>query len=107
MIDEAHAVAPNSENVVSTQVLHELARMGRHVRTGILLASQSPSDLDRSILKRLQTRFVFAIEKDQLASIGGISADIGNDLQVQLPKLPRGVCAVSGSSELVKHGFLL
>src|SRR5262249_3483933 len=81
LIDEAHAVAPASENVVSTQVLHELARMGRHVRTGLILASQSPADLDRSVLKRLQTRFVFAIEKDQLASIGGVSADLGRDLQ--------------------------
>ena len=106
-IDEAHAVAPNNDRVVSTQVLYELARMGRHVRTGVILSSQSPADLDRSILKRLQTRFVFALEKDQLAAIGGISADLGQDLQAQLPKLPTGVCGVSGTSELIKHGFLL
>lgn len=106
-IDEAHAVAPTSENVISTQVLYELARMGRHVRTGLILASQSPSDLDRSILKRLQTRFVFALEKDQLQSINGISADLGEHLLASLPKLPRGVCAVTGTSELVRHGFLL
>ncbi len=106
-IDEAHAVAPSSESVISTQVLYELARMGRHVRTGLMLASQSPSDLDRSILKRLQTRFVFALEKDQLQSINGISADLGEELIANLPKLPRGVCAVSGTSELVRHGFLL
>jgi uncharacterized protein len=106
-IDEAHAVAPTSENVVSTQVLHELARMGRHVRTGLILASQSPADLDRSILKKLQTRFVFALEKDQLQSINGISADLGDEIVANLPKLPRGVCAVSGSSELIRHGFLL
>jgi DNA helicase HerA-like ATPase len=106
-IDEAHAVAPSSEDVVSTQVLYELARMGRHVRTGMILSSQSPADLDRSILKRLQTRFVFALEKDQLSAIGGVSSDLGQDLQAQLPKLARGVCGVSGSSELIKHGFLL
>jgi len=106
-IDEAHAVAPASENVVSTQVLYELARMGRHVRTGLILASQSPSDLDRSILKRLQTRFVFALERDQLQAINGIAADLGDELIAALPKLPRGICAVSGSSELIRHGFLL
>jgi DNA helicase HerA-like ATPase len=106
-VDEAHAVAPNSESVISTQVLHELARMGRHVRTGLVLSSQSPADVDRSILKRLQTRFIFAIEKDQLSAIGGVSADLGAELLGQLPKLPRGVCAVSGTSELIKHGFLL
>lgn len=106
-IDEAHSVAPASESVVSTQVLYELARMGRHVRTGLILASQSPADLDRSILKRLQTRFVFALERDQLQAINGISADLGEEIMSALPKLPRGVCAVSGSSELIRHGFLL
>jgi DNA helicase HerA-like ATPase len=106
-VDEAHAVAPNSEGVISSQVLYELARMGRHVRTGLVLSSQSPADLDRSILKKLQTRFIFALERDQLSAIGGVSADLGPELQAQLPKLPRGVCAVSGTSELVKHGFLL
>lgn len=106
-IDEAHTVAPAAENVVSTQVLYELARMGRHVRTGLILASQSPSDLDRSILKRLQTRFVFALERDQLQAIGGISADLGDELLASLPKLPRGVCAVTGSSELIRHGFVM
>lgn len=106
-VDEAHAVAPNSEGVISSQVLYELARMGRHVRTGLMLSSQSPADLDRSILKRLQTRFIFALEKDQLAAIGGVAADLGQELQQHLPKLPRGICAVSGTSELIKHGFLL
>lgn len=106
-VDEAHAIVPNNEDVVSTQVLYELARMGRHVRTGLILSSQSPSDLDSSVLKRLQTRFVFALEKDQLRSIGGVVADLNEDILNQLPKLPRGVCAVSGTSEIVRHGFLL
>ena len=106
-VDEAHAIVPNDDDVVSTQVLYELARMGRHVRTGLILSSQSPSDLDLSVLKRLQTRFIFALEKDQLRAIGGVAADISEDIIQQLPKLPRGVCAVSGSSELVRHGFLL
>jgi len=106
-IDEAHAVAPNSQDVVSTQVLYELVRMGRHVRTGVIMSSQSPSDLDGSVLKRLQTRFVFALEKDQLRSISGVNADLNQRILEQLPKLPKGVCAVSGSSELINHGFLL
>lgn len=106
-VDEAHAIVPNNEDVVSTQVLYELARMGRHVRTGLILSSQSPSDLDSSVLKRLQTRFIFALEKDQLRSIGGVVADLNEDLLNQLPKLPRGVCAVSGTSEIIRHGFLL
>lgn len=106
-VDEAHTVAPNDERVVSTQVLYELARMGRHVRTGLIFSSQSPADLDPSVLKRLQTRFIFALERDQLKAIPGINADLPERLVAQLPKLPRGVCAVSGSSEHLKHGLLL
>jgi DNA helicase HerA-like ATPase len=107
MVDEAHQVAPNDEHVVSSQVMFELARMGRHVRTGLVLISQSPGDLNPSVLKRLQTRFIFALEKDQLRAIQGVTADLDERLINRLPKLPRGVCAVSGSSELIRHGFLL
>ena len=107
MVDEAHQVAPNDENVVSSQVMFELARMGRHVRTGMVLISQSPSDLNVSVLKRLQTRLIFALEKDQLRAIQGVTADLDERLLAKLPKLPRGVCAVSGSSEIVRHGFLM
>jgi uncharacterized protein len=106
-IDEAHIVAPNDQGVVSTQVIYELARMGRHVRTGLVMSSQSPADLDASVLKRLQTRFVFALEKDQLRAISGVNADLNPRILEQLPKLPKGVCAVSGSSEIINHGFLL
>jgi DNA helicase HerA-like ATPase len=106
-VDEAHAVVPDDDRVVSTQVHYELARMGRHVRTGLVLSSQSPQDLNVSVLKRLQTRFVFALERDQLRSIQGVMADLDEKIVQQLPKLPRGVCAVSGSGELIRHGFLL
>ncbi|MCI0408111.1 MAG: ATP-binding protein [Acidobacteria bacterium] len=106
-VDEAHAVVPDDESVVSTQVHLELARMGRHVRTGLVVSSQSPQDLNVSVLKRLQMRFIFALEKDQLRSIQGVLADLDEKIVHQLPKLPRGVCAVSGSGELVRHGFLL
>jgi DNA helicase HerA-like ATPase len=106
-VDEAHAIIPDEEHVVSTQVFFELARMGRHVRTGLVLSSQSPADLNASVLKRVQLRFVFALERDQLRTIQGVLADLDEKIVKQLSKLPRGVCAVSGSSELVRHGFLL
>lgn len=106
-VDEAHSIIPDDEKVVSTQVFYELARMGRHVRTGLVLSSQSPQDLNPSVLKRLQTRFVFALEKDQLRRIEGVLADLHEDVVRQLPKLPKGKCAVSGTSEVIRHGFLL
>ncbi|HEY7810942.1 MAG TPA: ATP-binding protein [Allosphingosinicella sp.] len=106
-VDEAHTVVPEAENSVSTNVLRELARMGRHSRTGLILASQSPADLDASILKRMQTRFIFALERDQLKSIGGVRSDLGDELVDGLPKLGRGICAVSGNGDQIRHGFLM
>ena len=106
-IDEAHTVVPETETSVATAVLRELARMGRHSRTGLILASQSPADLDSSILKRMQTRFVFALERDQLKSIGGVRSDLGDELLDALPKLGRGICAVSGNGDQIRHGFLM
>ena len=93
--------------MVSTQVMYELARMGRHVRTGLVLSSQSPADLNQAWRQWLQSRPIFALEQDQLKRISGVMADLDEQLVRTLPKLPQGVCAVSGSSEIVKHGFLL
>lgn len=106
-VDEAHTVIPDDDKGVSTQVFYELARMGRHVRTGLILSSQSPQDLNPSVLKRLQTRFVFALEKSQLARIEGVLSDLDEKVIRQLPKLPKGKCAVSGTTEVIRHGFLL
>jgi DNA helicase HerA-like ATPase len=106
-VDEAHSVIPNDDSTVSTQVFYELARMGRHVRTGLILSSQSPQDLNTSVLKRLQTRFVFALEKDQLYRIQGVLSDLDDKIVQQLPKMPRGKCAVSGTTEVIRHGFVL
>ena len=106
-IDEAHNVVPEGQTTVTSNVLRELARMGRHSRTGLILASQSPADLDASILKRMQTRMIFALERDQLKSIGGVRSDLGDELVDALPKLGRGICAISGNGDQIRHGFLM
>lgn len=106
-IDEFHLVAPNNDTVVATQVLREIARVGRHHRIGLILTTQSPSDVDRSILKRLLTRFLHAIEPDQLDALRGVFADASTDLVRSLPKLPQGVCIVTGAFETVRHATLV
>lgn len=106
-MDEAHLIAPNDDKVVATQVLREIARIGRHYRIGLILTTQSPADMDRAILKRLLTRFLFAIEPDQLDALRGIFSDAPEEMVRRLPKLPVGTCAVTGVSETVKHATLV
>jgi hypothetical protein len=106
-IDEFHLVAPNDDAVVTTQVLREIARIGRHYRLGLILTTQSPSDVDRAILKRLLTRFLHAIEPDQLDALRGVFSDASKELIQQLPKLPIGTCVLTGATETVKHATLV
>jgi hypothetical protein len=106
-IDEFHLVAPNNDQVVTTQVLREIARIGRHYKLGLILTTQSPSDVDRSILKRLLTRFLHAIEPDQLDALRGVFSDASADLVRSLPKLPQGVCIITGAFETVRHATVV
>lgn len=102
-IDEFHLVAPNTDETVTTHVLREIARIGRHYRLGLILTTQSPSDVDRAILKRLLTRFLHAIEPDQLQALRGVFSDASEELVRTLPKLPQGVCILTGAFETVRH----
>ena len=106
-IDEFHLVAPNNDNIVASQVLRELARLGRHLRIGLILTTQSPSDVDRSILKRLLTRFLHAVEPDQLDALRGVFSDASNELVRKLPKMPVGTCILTGAAETVKHATMI
>ncbi|MGD6807922.1 MAG: ATP-binding protein [Candidatus Bathyarchaeia archaeon] len=106
-MDEAHLFLPSSENVTSSQVLSELIRMGRHYGVGIIIASQSPGDIDRRITKITNTRFVFAIEPSELASVSGLLGDTPRDLMDNLPRLRVGSCLLAGSRETVKHSLVV
>ncbi len=106
-IDEFHLVAPNNEQSITTQVLREIARIGRHYKIGLILTTQSPQDVDRSILKRLLTRFLHSIEPDQLDSLRGVFSDASQDLIRQLPKLPQGVCILTGAYETIRHATIV
>jgi len=106
-MDEAHLIAPNNDDVVTTQVMREIARIGRHYRIGLIMTTQSPADMDRSVLKRLLTRLIFAIEPDQLESLRGVFADAPEAIIRHLPKLPIGTCVLTGVSETVKHATVV
>lgn len=107
-MDEFHLVAPaNDDRSITTQVLREVARIGRHYKMGLIMTTQSPSDVDKSVLKRLLTRFLHAIEPDQLDSLRGVFSDASEDLIRQLPKMPVGTCVLTGSAETIRHAAMI
>lgn len=106
-IDEFHLVAPNDDRNVSTQVLRELARIGRHYRIGLVLTTQSPADVDRSVLKRLLTRFIHTLEPDQLDALRGVFSDAAPETIKALPKLPQGTCLITGVTETIRHATMV
>ena len=74
---------------------------------GIIVATQSPVDIDRRIAKITNTRFIFAIEPSELPSIAGLLGDAPPELIQALPRFKVGTCLLVGSRETVKHSLVI
>lgn len=103
VIDEAHLFVPEGKSSPCKQIIAEGVRIGRHHGICMILLTQSPVDIDKSIIRQCNTRLVFALEPDQLDAIRGVKADASEEMLRSLPKMPRGVCLLSGTYESVKH----
>lgn len=103
VIDEAHLFVPNDTGSPCKQIIREGVRIGRHHGICLVLMTQSPVDIDKSVIRQCNTRLVFALEPDQLDAIRGVKADASEELLRALPKMPRGTCLVSGTYESIKH----
>ena len=106
-MDEAHLFLPAGDSSPASQVLSELIRMGRHFGAGIIVSSQTPAGIDARITKITNTRFVFAIEPSELASVSGLLGDTPQDLVNAIPRLRVGTCLLAGSRETVKHSMVI
>ena len=103
VVDEAHLFVPQGEGSACKQIIREGVRIGRHHGICMVLMTQSPIDIDRSIIRQCNTRLVFALEPDQLDAIRGVKSDASEEMLRALPKMPRGTCLLSGTYESVKH----
>ena len=106
-MDEAHLFLPAGDTAPSSQVLAEIIRFGRHHGVGIIISSQSPGDIDKRIAKITNTRFFFALEPTELASVSGLLADSPPELAQNLPRLRVGTALLAGSRESVKHALVV
>ncbi|NEP45126.1 MAG: DUF853 family protein, partial [Okeania sp. SIO2H7] len=103
VVDEAHLFVPQGESSPCKQIIREGVRIGRHHGICMVLMTQSPVDIDKSVIRQCNTRLVFALEPDQLDAIRGVKADASEEMLRALPKMPRGTCLLSGTYESVKH----
>lgn len=107
IIDEAHLFVPDGEDSACKQIIRENVRMGRHHGICMVLITQSPIDIDKKAIRQCNTRFLFALEPDQLAALQGVKADATREMIDKLPKSPVGTCLLSGTYETVKHALPL
>ncbi len=105
VIDEAHLFVPEGEGSPCKQIIREGVRIGRHHGICMVLITQSPVDIDKSVIRQCNTRLVFALEADQLDAIRGVKSDATDEMLRALPKMPRGTCLLSGTYESVKHAI--
>lgn len=105
VLDEAHLLVPEGEDSPCKQVIRENVRIGRHYGICMILITQSPVDIDKKTIRQCNTRFIFALEPDQLDSLRGIRADATEDMLRRLPKMPRGTCILSGTYETIRHAI--
>lgn len=103
VVDEAHLFVPQGETSPCKQIIREGVRIGRHHGICFILLTQSPVDIDKSVIRQCNTRLVFALEPDQLDAIRGVKADASEEMLRALPKQPQGTCLLSGTYETVKH----
>jgi hypothetical protein len=106
-VDEAHMFLPQGEDVPSSPILREVIRFGRHYGISLILVTPSPLDIDRRVVRTTNTRFIFAIEPDQLEALRGVFADAPEDLIRRLPKFEVGTCLLTGSRETIRHAVPL
>ena len=71
----------------------------------MVLLTQSPVDIDKSVIRQCNTRMVFALEPDQLDAIHRVKADASEAMLKSLSKMPRGTCLLSGAYESIKHSI--
>jgi uncharacterized protein len=105
VLDEAHLLVPEHEETICKQVIRENVRIGRHYGISVILITQSPVDIDKKTIRQCNTRFIFALEPDQLESLRGVKADATDEMLTRLPKMPQGTCLLSGTYETIRHAI--
>lgn len=103
VLDEAHRFVPASGEAASSEVIANFLRIGRHLKIGVVIVTQSPSGIAREILILTNTRLIHALDGSDMKAVSGLLGDAPDELVDLIPTLPVGTAVLCGSQELVRH----
>ncbi len=102
LLEEAHryiASTPSRFSIDATKIFERIAKEGRKYGMFVLLASQRPSELSKTVLSQCSNFLVHRIQNpDDLSQIRQMTPFISEAVLKRLPSLPRQHALVFGTS---------
>lgn len=102
LLEEAHryvASTPSKFAIDATKIFERIAKEGRKYGMFVLLASQRPSELSKTVLSQCSNFLVHRIQNpDDLSQIRQMTPFISESVLKRLPSLPRQHALVFGTS---------
>lgn len=102
LLEEAHryvASTPSRFSIDATKIFERVAKEGRKYGMFVLLASQRPSELSKTVLSQCSNFLVHRIQNpDDLSQIRQMTPFISESVLKRLPSLPRQHALVFGTS---------
>ncbi|UVE50774.1 ATP-binding protein [Haloferax larsenii] len=102
-IDEAHEFVPSGTSNQSTAVVRDLVKTARHIGIGVMLMTQSPSELDSRTLRTCNTYITLALSKPEVNEIKGLLSDLSDRSLTQIPNMERGRAFVGAARDIMTH----
>jgi len=101
-IDEAHEFVPAGGGE-STEIVRDLVKTARHIEVGVMLMSQSPSELDDKTLRTCNTYVVMALAEGEVRRVKGLLADLTEKSLQQIPDMEIGRAFIGSARDIMLH----
>lgn len=102
-IDEAHEFVPSGQSSESTAVVRDLVKTARHIGVGVMLMTQSPSELDSRTLRTCNTYITLALADPEVNEIKGLLSDLSDRSLGQIPNMEQGRAFVGAARDIMTH----
>lgn len=103
VIDEAHEFVPTGQSQGSTEVVRDLVKTARHIDIGVILLTQSPSELDSRTLRTCNTYVTLALSDKEVKEVEGLLSDLSDHSIQQIPNMEQGRAFIGAARDLLIH----